>query len=97
MPEFNGDTALPQERVNNYLVPAIFSTICCCIPFGVVSIVFASQVNSKLAAGDIVGAKDAAGKAKLWMFIAIGLGLVSWVIGIILNFVLPFIFAAVAE
>lgn len=97
MSETNASVAQPQERVNNYLVPAIFSTICCCIPFGVVSIVFASQVNSKLAAGDIAGAKDAAGKAKLWMFIAIGLGLVSWVIGIVLNFVLPFIFAAFAE
>ena len=29
-------------RPDNYLVVAILTTICCCMPFGIVSIVYAS-------------------------------------------------------
>ena len=36
----------------NYLVWAILSTVLCCLPLGVASIVYAAQVNSKWYAGD---------------------------------------------
>ena len=52
---------------------AILSTLFCCLPLGIVSIVFASQVNSKFAAGDVAGAQDASAKAKqfaIWSAIA---------------------------
>ena len=42
--------------VPNHLVWAILSTLFCCLPLGIVSIVFAAQVNGKLAAGDVAGA-----------------------------------------
>jgi hypothetical protein len=45
------------------------------MPFGIVSIVYAVQVNSKLAAGDVAGARAAASNAKTWFWIAFGLGL----------------------
>lgn len=48
----------------NYLVWAILTTLCCCLPLGVVSIVFSAQVNSKWAQGDRAGAQDASNKAK---------------------------------
>ena len=48
----------------NYLVWAILSTLFCCLPLGIVSIVFAAQVNSKFAAGDLAGAQDSSAKAK---------------------------------
>ena len=70
--------------VQNYLIPAILSTIFCCLPLGVVSIIFATQVNSKVASGDIAGAMEASKKAKMFMFIAVGGGLLSWIIGIVL-------------
>ncbi|HUP47556.1 MAG TPA: CD225/dispanin family protein [Thermoanaerobaculia bacterium] len=60
--------------VPNYLVPAILVTLCCCVPFGIVAIVYAAQVNSKLAAGDLPGAVDASNKAKMWSWIAFGVG-----------------------
>ena len=72
------------QDVQNYLIPAILSTIFCCLPLGVVSIIFATQVNSKVASGDIAGAMEASKKAKMFMFIAIGLGVVSMVGGIII-------------
>lgn len=63
-------------KPNNYLIPAILVTLFCCLPFGIVSIIFATQVDSKYAGGDYAGAASAAGKAKLWMWIGLGSGLV---------------------
>ena len=60
--------------VPNYLIPAIISLFCC-LPVGVVGVIFAAQVNGKVAAGDTAGALDASKKAKMFSFIAIGLGL----------------------
>lgn len=57
----------------NYLVWAILSTILCCLPLGVVSIVFAAQVNGKWAAGDHAGARESSEKARkfaIWSAIA---------------------------
>ena len=57
----------------NYLVWAILSTVLCCLPLGVASIVFAAQVNSKWAMGDVAGAQLSSSKAKkfaIWSAIA---------------------------
>ena len=70
--------------VQNYLIPAILVTIFCCLPLGVVSIIFATQVNSKVASGDIAGAMEASKKAKMFLFITVGVALVCWIIGIVL-------------
>lgn len=58
---------------NNNLVWAILSTIFCCLPLGIASIVFAAQVNGKWAAGDHAAARDSADKARkfaIWAAIA---------------------------
>ena len=73
----------PSGEIPNYLIPAILSTVFCCLPFGVVSIIFATQVNSKIAAGDVAGAMESSKKAKMFMFIAIGGGVLGWIIGIV--------------
>ena len=65
----------PAAPINNYLVPAVLVTLCCCLPGGVVAIIYAAQVNSKLAAGDIAGATAAARTAKMWTWISAGAGL----------------------
>lgn len=71
-------------HVPNHLVWAILVTICC-LPFGIVSIVYAAQVNGKLAVGDADGARQASENAKLWAWVAFGVGIVlgipSWVGG----------------
>ena len=61
-------------NIPNYLVFAILTTVFCCLPAGVVSIVYAAQVNSKVAAGDIAGAMAASKNAKLWAMISAGVG-----------------------
>jgi hypothetical protein len=45
------------------------------MPLGVVAVIFAAQVNGKVAAGDLAGAIDSSKKAKMFSFIALGLGL----------------------
>ena len=72
------------SNIPNYLIPAILATLFCCLPVGVVSIIFATQVNSKVASGDLAGAAEASRKAKMFMFIAVGGGVLVWVICIVL-------------
>ena len=62
-------------HVPNYLVQAILVTIFCCLPAGIVSIVYAVQVNGKVAAGDITGARAASQNAKTWAWISFGVAL----------------------
>src|ERR671917_841499 len=64
-----------QALVPNYLAQAILTTLFCCLPFGIVSIVFAAQVNGKLAAGDRTGALQSSRNAKTWAWISFGTGL----------------------
>lgn len=63
----------PRE-ISSYLLPSILVTIFCCIPFGIVAIVYASGVNGKLQAGNYQGALAASNKAKLWCWIAFAIG-----------------------
>jgi hypothetical protein len=65
------------DKVPNYLIPAIISAVCC-FPLGIISIVFAAQVNGKVQQGDIAGALDASKKAKILSYIFIGLGVLLW-------------------
>lgn len=85
-PPYRGQTHIP-----NYLVPAILTTLFCCLPFGIVSIVYAAQVNGQVAAGSRAGALDNSRKARTWAWVAFGSGIV--VIG---GYILVTLIAAVA-
>ena len=70
---YGGGSTPPTPPPPNYLVWAILSTVLCCLPLGVASIVFSTQVNSKWALGDVQGAQEASAKAKkfaIWSAIA---------------------------
>ena len=54
------------DYIPNNMVWAILTTLFCCLPVGIVSIVYAAQVDGKRAAGDIAGAREAADKARFW-------------------------------
>lgn len=63
-------------KPDNYLVWAILSTICCCLPFGIVSIVYAAKVNGLYMGGQYAAAQEASGNAKKWAIIAAIVGAV---------------------
>ena len=67
----------PVAAVPNYLVFAILTTVLCCLPAGIPAIVYAAQVNTKQQVGDIAGAQAASNNAKMWCWIAFGLGLAT--------------------
>jgi len=79
---------MDQIQPKNYLLESILTTICCCLPLGIVGIVFASQVNSKYALGDYEGAVQSSKEAKKWMTWAI-------IAGVIINFGIYFIWGSV--
>ena len=67
----------------NYLVWAILSTVLCCLPLGIASIIFSSQVNSKWAQGDVAGAHASARKAKqfaMWSAIVTGVLIAAYIL-----------------
>lgn len=70
-------TALqPGVPIQSYLWQSIVVTLLCCLPFGIVAIVYASRVNGLIARGDLPAAQAAADKAKLWSIISLVSGLV---------------------
>ena len=71
--------------IPNHLVGAILATLFCCLPFGIVAIVYASGVNGKIAAGDIAGAQAASQKASTWINVSVICGIIGIVINIIIN------------
>ncbi|MBQ7208877.1 MAG: CD225/dispanin family protein [Lentisphaeria bacterium] len=64
------------EKINTFLVPSICAALLCCLPLGVVAIVFSSKANSAIRGGDCAKAREYAGKAKMWFWIAVVSGIV---------------------
>ena len=70
------------EKPNNNLVWAIVAIVMCTI-FGIISLIFALQVDNKWNMGDYQGAMDSAKKAKSFAMIGIILSIVGFLIWII--------------
>lgn len=83
----------PQGGMPNVsLVGPILATLFCCLPLGIVSIVYAANANGKIAQGDLAGAAKAAASSKTWLLVSVVLGLV-----VTIGWILLYIVAAVAE
>ena len=74
-PNCGTSTSPDQSDIPNYLVPAILTTIFCCLPTGIVSIVYAARVNGQTANGDLEGAKRSSEQAKVWAWVSFGIGI----------------------
>lgn len=71
-------------RPNSYLALAIISTILCCLPTGIVSIIYATKVNSSYEDGNYDEATKASKNAKTWGLVSIGIAVVGWLIYILI-------------
>ena len=80
---FNGMNQKPVNWVP-YLVLSIISTLCCCLPFGVVGIVFSAKINSSMTAGNLEEAQNNAKMAKIWIIVSFAIGILTWLIYMIL-------------
>lgn len=69
--------AVPVTCPPTYLVWAILSTLCCCLPCGIAAIIYASNVKTKFNGGDIEGAMKYSERAALWVILSFVLGLIS--------------------
>ncbi|MGA2501060.1 MAG: CD225/dispanin family protein [Tepidisphaeraceae bacterium] len=72
--------AYPPGSVPNYMVQAIIVTLICCMPIGIVAIVKASQVNSKLSVGDWQGAMNSSASARTWCWVSFWCSLVAGIL-----------------
>jgi hypothetical protein len=79
-----------QREPDNYLVWAILCTVLCCLPLGIVSIVYSTKVSGLWAQGRYAEAQSASDSAKKWAIIG---AIVGAVIYVIIGVLYAFIFA----
>lgn len=79
----------PQQQLppDNGMVWAILTTLFCCLPFGIVAIVKASNVNGLWMSGQYDAANQAAKSSKNWSIASACTALGIWVIYVILIFI----------
>lgn len=76
--------AQPPPMPDTWLAWAICATILCCLPFGIVAIVYASKVSSKYQQGLYEEAEQASKNAKTWTIVSVVTSLVFFLIYILL-------------
>lgn len=81
--EQNVQEQMSMMKPDNHMALAIFTTICCCLPLGIVAIVKANSVNSLYMMKQYQAAVMASNEAKKWSMIGIVISLVVWVIYIV--------------
>lgn len=79
---FNGN-ALPKP--DNNMLGAVLSTVCCCLPLGIVAIIKASKVNTLYYSGQYEEAVLMADSARKWSIWALVAGVVVSIINMMLQ------------
>lgn len=66
------------KKPPSYLGWSVAMTVCCCLPAGVIGIIYSSMVGQKWMRGDVEGALKASERAQWSIIVAFVLGLVCW-------------------
>lgn len=83
-----------EKEIPNHLVKAILVTLFCCMPFGVIAIVFAAQVNTQINMGNYGEAQNLSRQADNWGTAALICGIIPWLLWMF--FIAMSIFAGIA-
>lgn len=75
-PQCSEEPLIDEPCPSTNLVWAIVATVLCCVPFGIVAIVYANKVTKLYKAGDLYGAKSASETSMWWTIAAIVVGVV---------------------
>ncbi|XP_033111621.1 proline rich transmembrane protein 1B-like isoform X2 [Anneissia japonica] len=67
-----------RNRPNNYLVLAICVALCCCMPFGIIGIVYSIDSSRKFDRGDVAGSESSANSARGWSISGLVCGII-WI------------------
>ena len=73
--------AMPQSD-NGPLIRAVLVTLCCCLPCGVVGIVYACKAEGCAKAGDWAGMAKMRQRSKTWTLVGFIGGLITQVLGV---------------
>jgi hypothetical protein len=63
-----------------WLVLSIVATIFCCLPFGIVAIVYSALAMGRVSANDMVIAHKYVKNARIWVIVSVAATLVFWVL-----------------
>lgn len=70
-------TSIAVPPVSAHLLFAVITTLFCCLPLGLVSLVYASQVQPSVDRGDYLGAQLASQRARRWALWSFGFGVLT--------------------
>ncbi len=76
-------TTIKEMPPKTWLLESILATLFCCLPFGIVGIVYASRVESNWYAGNRELAMSSSRTAKTWTLVSFACGILSIIITII--------------
>ena len=88
-PQFSPSPGIPTSvpsapRPKTWLVESILTTIFCCLPFGIVGIVKANEVEAAYNRGDLAEAQRQSRLAKLWVLWGVGITVICTLLYILL-------------
>nr|XP_034976954.1 proline-rich transmembrane protein 1-like [Zootoca vivipara] len=77
-------TPVQPTKEPDYLIYSIFTMLCCCLPFGIVALVFSIQTREANYAGNAASAERNSRMARLFSHLALGIGLGALIMYIII-------------
>lgn len=84
------------QMPKNHLALAVLTTLFCCLPFGIISLIYAIQVNISANSGNFKMAEFSSEKALFWGKVALWCGAALYIVNS-LFFLLPLAIAAIAN
>ena len=71
---------VPVFKPDNNMALAVITTVCCCLPLGIVAIIKANSVDTLYMMKQYSAAINAAKETKKWSIIGIVLSVVFWIL-----------------